>query len=67
MKNNLIFEKVLLVCNRNADLLRLVQVVEANFDSNIGFSQKDEEEKFVNSDKFAEKNSSLFVLFTCRC
>ena len=42
----------LLECNRNAELLRLVG---ASFD---GFSQKDEEEKFDNSEKLA-------VLFVC--
>ena len=48
MANNSTFEKVLLVCNRNAKLLRLLGVT-------FGFSQKDEKEKFDNSEMFAEK------------
>ena len=46
MENNSKFGKVLLVFNRNAELLR--------------FSQKDDE-KFDNSVKFAEKKMVLFV------
>ena len=56
MENNRTLEKVLLVCNRNAELLRLVG---ATFNSKV-----DEEEKFHNSEKFAEKNFAIFC-FIC--
>ena len=52
MSNNSTLEKVFLVCNRNAKLLRLVG---AAFDAKSGFSQRDKDEKFDNSEKFAEK------------
>ena len=51
MENNSALEKILLVFNRNAELLRLVG---ATF---YGFSQKDDEEKFDHSEK------PFFVLF----
>ena len=56
MENNSTLEKILLVFNRNAELLRLVG---ATFDS------------IDHSEKFAEKNAFayghfLFYLF-CRC
>ena len=60
MENNLTLEKVLLVCNRYSELLRLAR---ATFVSTTGYSQKDEEEKFDNSEKFAEKSSPFLVLF----
>ena len=47
MENNSTLEKVLLVCNRNRQILWLVG---ATFQS--GFSQKVEEEKCENSEKF---------------
>ena len=37
MENNLTFEKVLLVCNMNAELLRLVG---ASFDSKVGLLKR---------------------------
>ena len=52
MENNSTLEKVLLVCNRKAELL---QLVGATFDYKVSFPQEDEEEKFDNSVKFAEK------------
>ena len=55
MENISTLEKVLLLCNRNAELLRLVG---ATFKS--GFAQKDEEEKFDNSEKLAEKRLPFF-------
>ena len=58
MENNSTLEKILLVFNRN-------------FLFQSGFSQKDDEEKFDHSEKFAEKKAFayghfLFYLF-CRC
>ena len=60
MENNSTFEKILLVFNRNAELLR-----------QSGFYQKADAEKFDHSEKFAEKKAFayghfLFYLF-CRC
>ena len=59
MSNNSTLEKVFLVCNRNAKLLRLVG---AAFDAKSGFSQKDKDEKFDNSEKFAEKKFVKYQL-----
>ena len=47
IENNSTLEKGLIVCNRNAELLRLVEA------SLIPKWQEDEEEKFDNSEKFA--------------
>ena len=44
-------KKILLVCNRNAGLLRLVG---ATFHQS-GFYQKDNKEKFYNSEKYSKK------------
>ena len=54
MENNLTLKKVVLVWNRNADLLRLVR---ATFDSKV-------EENFDNSEKFANKMFAIFC-FIC--
>ena len=51
-------ENVLLVCNRNAVLLRLVG---ATFDTKV---EKDEKEKFNNSKQFAGKKFAIFC-FIC--
>ena len=61
MENNSTLEEVLLVRNRNVELLRLVS---GTFDSKSGFSQKDDEEKLDNSVKFAEKKFAIFC-FIC--
>ena len=54
------------VCEKmenNSTLERaLVAVSSSNFRFQSGFPQKNEEEKFDNSEKFA-----IFVLFVCRC
>ena len=50
MENNSTLEKILLVCKRNTELLRLEEATE--------------EEKFDNSEKFAEKKFSIFC-FIC--
>ena len=60
MENNSTLEKILLVFNRNAELLRLVG---ATFYSKVAFSQKDDEEKFDHSEKFAEKKILCFIYF----
>ena len=57
MENNSKLEKVLLACNRNAELLRLVG---ATFDSKNNFLQKNEEKKFDNSENFEGKVSPFF-------
>ena len=67
MENNLTLEKILLVFNRNAELLRLVG---ATFYSKVA-DEVGDEEKFDHSEKFAEKKAFayghfLFYLF-CRC
>ena len=67
MDNNSTLEKILLVFNRNAELLRLVG---ATFDSKVASLLKDDEEKLDHSEKFAEKKAFayghfLFYLF-CR-
>ena len=67
MENNSTLEKILLVFNRNAELLRLVG---ATFYSKVASLRKIDEEKFHHSEKFAEKKAFsyghfLFYLF-CR-
>ena len=58
MENNSTLEKILLVFNRTAELLRLVG---ATF-----YSKKDDEEKFDHSEKFAEKKAFAYVFsFFC--
>ena len=49
-ENSSTLEKILLVFNRNAELLR----------PQSGFSQKDDEEKFNHSEKFAEKKAFAY-------
>ena len=70
MENNSTLEKALLVCNRNAELLRLV---EATFYSKVASLRRlmIRREKFDHSEKFAEKKALayghfLFYLF-CHC
>ena len=61
MENNSTLEKILLMFNRNAELLRLVG---ATFVFQSGFSQKDDDEKFDHSEKFAEKKAIFcFICF----
>ena len=57
MENNSTLENILLVLNRNAELLRLVG---ATFDAKV----MDKEEKFHNSEKFTEKKFAIFC-FIC--
>ena len=48
----------------NSKLVRAVAVSRSNFKIQSAFSQKDKEEKFNNSEKFAEKKFVfLFYLF----
>ena len=58
IENNSTLEKGLIVCNRNAELLRLVEA------SLIPKWQEDEEEKFDNSEKFAEKKFAIFCFIS---
>ena len=46
---------------------RAVVVSRSNFWFQSVFPQKDEEEKFDNFEKFAEKSLPFFILFVCRC
>ena len=57
MVNNSTWEKVLLVCNRNAELLRLV--VET-VGSKVAFLRRMRKKKIDNSEMFAEKNFGIF-------
>ena len=59
-ENNSTLENILLICNRNAELLRLVG---ATFDSKVA-SLRSMEEKFDNSEKFGEKKFAIFC-FIC--
>ena len=52
MENNSTLENVLLVRNRNAQLLWLVGTT---FNSKVASLKKDREEKFDNSEKFTKK------------
>ena len=62
MENNSTLRRVLLVCNRNAELLRLV---EDNFwFQSVRNATKDEKEKFDNSEKFTEKKFAIYC-FIC--
>ena len=63
MENNSMLEKILRVFNRNAKLLRLVG---ATFYSKVAsVSQKDDEEKFNHSEKFAENKTFAYGQFFC--
>ena len=55
MENNSTLEKVLLACKRNG---------RSNYYYQTAFSQKDEEEKFDNSEKLEGKKFSIFC-FIC--
>ena len=61
MDNNSTLEKVLLMCNRNADLL---QLVEATLDSKVASFRRMTKKKFDNSEKFAQKVFAVFC-FIC--
>ena len=68
MENNLTLENILLVYNRNAELLRLVA---ATFYSKVASFRRMMKKNFDLSEKFAEKKAFayghfLFYLF-CRC
>ena len=57
MENNSTLKMILLVCQRSAELLRLVG---ANGRLQSCFSQKDEKEKIIISKKFAEKKAFAY-------
>ena len=65
MKNNSTLEKILLVERR------AVAVSRSNLLFQRAFSQKDDEEKFDHSEKFAEKKAFAYghflFYFFCRC
>ena len=46
---------------------RAVAVSRSNFLFQSGFSQKDDEEKFDHSEKFAEKKGHFLFYLFCRC
>ena len=64
MENNLTLEKVLLGCNRNAELLRLVG---ATFDSKLGFLRRMRKKNVLVLKGLQNKSLTFFVLFVCRC
>ena len=57
MENNSTLEKALLVCSRNAELLRLVV---GTFDSKVASLRRIFEEIVDNSEKFSEKKFAIF-------
>ena len=61
MENNSTLEKVILVCNSNAELLRLVA---STFDFKLTFLTRMRKKKFDNYEKFAEKEFAIFC-FIC--
>ena len=58
MKNNSTLEKVLLVCNKNAELLRLVG---ATFNFNTDSLRRMWQKNFINSEKFAEEKFTILL------
>ena len=64
MENNSTLEKVLLVCNRNAELL---QVVGATFDSKVASLRRIRKKNLIILKSFQKKSSPLIVLFDGRC
>ena len=63
MENNPTLEKVLLVCNRNAELLRLVG---ASFDSKVAFLRRMRKNNLIIRQSL-QKKFSFFVLVVYRC
>ena len=63
MENNSTLEKILLVCNRNTDLLRLV---EGTFDSKVTLRWM-RKKTLIILKCLQKKSSPFFVLFVCRC
>ena len=61
MEINSLLEKVLVVCNRKAEVLRLVG---ASFDSKITSLKRIRKKKFFKSESFAEKKVAIFS-FIC--
>ena len=61
MENNSMLEKVLLICNRNAELLRLVV---ATFDSKVAFLRRMRKKNFIIRKSLQKKVCNfLFYLF----
>ena len=64
MENYSTLKKVLLVCNSNAELLRLAGAI---FDFKVASLRRMRKKNFDNSEKFAEKKFAIFFgLFVCR-
>ena len=64
MENNLTLEKVLLVCNKNAELLRLVGTT---FDFKVAFLRSMRKKNFIILKSLQKKVYRCFVLFVCHC
>ena len=62
MENNSTLEKVLLVCNRNTELLRLVG---ATFDIKVASLRKMIKKNLVILESLQKKSWQFFVLFVC--
>ena len=63
MENNSTLEQVLLVCNRNAELLRLVGAI---FYFKVTSLRRMSKKNFDNAEKSAGKSLTFFVSFVCR-
>ena len=64
IKNNSMFEKVLLVCNRNAELLRLIG---ATIDSKVASLKSMRKKNLIILKSLQKKSLPFFVVFICRC
>ena len=64
MENNSTLEKVLLVCNRNVELLRLVG---ATFDAKVASLRRMRKKNLIILKSLQKKSLPFFVLFVYRC
>ena len=63
MENTLTFEKVLLACNRNAELLRLEETI---FDSKVSSLRRMRKKNSIILKSLQKKMLPFFVWFVCR-
>ena len=64
IENNSTLENVLLVCNRNAELL---QLVDATFDCKVASLRRMRKKNMVILKSLQKNSSPFFILFVCRC
>ena len=64
MEYDLTLEKVLLMCNRNAELLRLVG---GTFDSQVASLGRMNKKNWIILKSLQKNVCPVFVLFACRC